>query len=146
MAHTGRLQHIGLALGSSPSPSASATAASPEDTRPPVCLVIGGGRGIGGNVARRFARDGYTACVVLRSNAESMEEVVSGIQSDGNTAHGFLADGTDEQEINSLVACVLALPDPADPLTVGAALRLARWRLPGCGGRCRLWLRLALLC
>lgn len=100
-----RLQNIALAL--SPAPAAAARhspAAAEEDQRPAVCLVIGGGMGIGGNVARRFAQDGYTACVVLRSNADSMQEVVSGIKSDGNKAHGFLADGTDEDEINSLVA------------------------------------------
>ena len=36
----------------------------------PVCLVIGAGAGIGGNVAKRFARDGYHACLCRRSDEE----------------------------------------------------------------------------
>jgi NAD(P)-dependent dehydrogenase (short-subunit alcohol dehydrogenase family) len=116
-----RLQRLSQALqvstdDSSGSGSASAASASSVcrpsvaagdvaiDGRPPVCLVIGGGRGIGGNVARRFARDGFTACVVLRSNADSMEEVCSWIRDDGGTAHGYLADATSEAELGSLVA------------------------------------------
>jgi NAD(P)-dependent dehydrogenase (short-subunit alcohol dehydrogenase family) len=80
------------------------TCASGEDHRAPVCLVVGGGRGIGGNVARRFAQQGFTACVVLRSNAESMQEVLNWIRADGNAAHGFLADATNEHELSALIA------------------------------------------
>ena len=47
--------------------------------RTPVSLSalssVVGERGIGGNVARRFAASGYTACVVLRTNAQSLQEV-----------------------------------------------------------------------
>jgi NAD(P)-dependent dehydrogenase (short-subunit alcohol dehydrogenase family) len=82
----------------------SSSSASTEDQRAPVCLVVGGGRGIGGNVARRFAQQGFTACVVLRSNAESMQEVLNWIRDDGNTAHGYLADATNEEELSALVA------------------------------------------
>ena len=42
----------------------------------PVCLVIGAGAGIGGNVARRFAREGYHACLCRRSDAQGLEEMV----------------------------------------------------------------------
>ena len=35
---------------------------------PKVCLVIGAGAGIGGNVARRFAREGYHAVLCRRSD------------------------------------------------------------------------------
>ena len=34
----------------------------------PVCLVMGAGAGIGGNVARRFAQEGYYAVLCRRSN------------------------------------------------------------------------------
>jgi NAD(P)-dependent dehydrogenase (short-subunit alcohol dehydrogenase family) len=117
MASTLRLRHLSQSLcathhdrlqSTSSSRSSSVTAsqvvAGEAAQRAPVCLVIGGGRGVGGNVARRFAQDGFTACVVLRSNADSMQEVVNWIRDDGNTAHGFLADATNEAELGALVA------------------------------------------
>ena len=38
----------------------------------PVCLVIGAGAGIGGSVARRFAAEGYHACLCRRSDEEGL--------------------------------------------------------------------------
>eukprot|EP01045_Picozoa_sp_COSAG04_P028807 COSAG04_NODE_4570_length_2013_cov_1.584639_3_plen_68_part_01 len=57
-------------------------------------------------MARRFARDGYTAVVVLRTNAESLDEVCGWIRDDGGTAHGYLIDATVEEELQALVATV----------------------------------------
>ncbi len=34
----------------------------------PVCLVLGAGAGIGGHVAKRFAREGYHACLARRTS------------------------------------------------------------------------------
>jgi NAD(P)-dependent dehydrogenase (short-subunit alcohol dehydrogenase family) len=34
----------------------------------PVCLILGAGAGIGGHVAKRFAREGYHACLVRRAD------------------------------------------------------------------------------
>ncbi|MFZ2288360.1 MAG: glucose 1-dehydrogenase, partial [Halopseudomonas yangmingensis] len=36
-------------------------------TRPRVAVVIGAGDATGGAIARRFAREGYVACVTRRS-------------------------------------------------------------------------------
>lgn len=33
----------------------------------PVCLVLGAGAGIGGTVAKRFAKEGYHSCLCRRS-------------------------------------------------------------------------------
>jgi NAD(P)-dependent dehydrogenase (short-subunit alcohol dehydrogenase family) len=38
----------------------------------PVCLVIGAGAGIGGNVAKRFAQEGMHACLCRRSDEEGL--------------------------------------------------------------------------
>ena len=57
-------------------------------------------------MARRFARDGYAAVVVLRTNAESLDEVCGWIRDDGGTAHGYLIDATVEEELQALVATV----------------------------------------
>ena len=40
-----------------------------------VCLVVGAGRGIGGQVAARFARDGYHAELWRRSDDEGLQEL-----------------------------------------------------------------------
>ena len=56
----------------------------------PVCLVIGAGAGIGGNVARRFAQEGYHAVLCRRSDKEGLDTLVAGIQSEGGSASGFL--------------------------------------------------------
>ena len=56
----------------------------------PVCLVIGAGAGIGGNVARRFAREGYHACLCRRSDFEGLNRLVDAIKNDGGSATGFL--------------------------------------------------------
>ncbi|HCD26129.1 MAG TPA: short-chain dehydrogenase, partial [Gammaproteobacteria bacterium] len=45
----------------------------------PVCLVIGAGAGIGGNVAKRFAMAGYHAVLCRRSDAEGLERMVEEI-------------------------------------------------------------------
>ena len=55
-----------------------------------VCLVIGAGAGIGSNVARRFAREGYHACLCRRSDGQGLEEMVTSIRNDGGLATGFI--------------------------------------------------------
>ena len=58
----------------------------------PVILIIGAGAGIGGNVARRFAKDGYHACVARRSDVAGLEKLVSAIRSEGGDADGYLVN------------------------------------------------------
>ncbi|MFP6563086.1 MAG: SDR family NAD(P)-dependent oxidoreductase, partial [Myxococcota bacterium] len=56
----------------------------------PVCMVIGAGAGIGGHVAKRFAREGYHAVLCRRSDQAGLERSVAAIQKDGGSASGFL--------------------------------------------------------
>ena len=51
-----------------------------------VCLVIGAGAGIGGNVARRFAQEGYHACLCRRSDLDGLNKMVDTIKADGGAA------------------------------------------------------------
>jgi NAD(P)-dependent dehydrogenase (short-subunit alcohol dehydrogenase family) len=53
----------------------------------PVCLVLGAGAGIGGTVARRFAQEGYHACLCRRSDANGLKRLVEVIEGDGNSAN-----------------------------------------------------------
>ena len=71
--------------------------------RPPVCLVIGAGRGIGGHVARRFARGGYTAVCVRRSDGGRLDTLVNDIAAEGGRAEGALIDATDATAVDALV-------------------------------------------
>lgn len=69
----------------------------------PVFLVIGAGAGIGGTVAKRFAREGYHACLVRRSDKEGMDRLVEEIQADGGSATGYVVNTTEEKAIEQLV-------------------------------------------
>jgi len=65
-------------------------------------LVIGAGDATGGAVARRFAREGYIACVTRRT-ADKLEPLVRQIRADGGQAHGFGSDARKEEEMTALV-------------------------------------------
>ena len=68
----------------------------------PVVLVVGAGDALGGAIARRFAREGMTACVVRRT-AEALEPLVSAIEAAGGKARAFGADARIEEVMVDLV-------------------------------------------
>tara|TARA_B110000014_G_scaffold261614_1_gene253675 strand:- start:1425 stop:2189 length:765 start_codon:yes stop_codon:yes gene_type:complete len=72
----------------------------------PVCLVIGAGAGIGGTVARRFAREGYHACLCRRTDQEGLEKMVAEIEAEGGEASGFLLNAVDDGAIEERVATI----------------------------------------
>ena len=72
----------------------------------PVCLVIGAGAGIGGTVARRFAREGYHACLCRRTDQEGLERMVAEIKDEGGEASGFLLNAVDDGAIEERVATI----------------------------------------
>lgn len=74
----------------------------------PVCLVIGAGAGIGGNVAKKFAREGYHAVLCRRSNQEGLDQMVEDIKREGGSASGFLLNAVKEDEIEQRVAAIEA--------------------------------------
>jgi NAD(P)-dependent dehydrogenase (short-subunit alcohol dehydrogenase family) len=67
-----------------------------------VCLVIGAGDATGGAVSRRFAREGYTACVTRRT-LEKLEPLLTQIRQTGGQAHGYGSDARKEDEVVALV-------------------------------------------
>lgn len=67
-----------------------------------VVLVIGAGDATGGAIARRFAREGYVACVTRRS-ADKLQPLVDEIRAAGGEAHGFASDARKEEEVTALV-------------------------------------------
>ena len=65
-------------------------------------LVVGAGDATGGAIARRFAREGFIACVTRRS-ADKLEPLVERIRAEGGQAHGFGSDARKEDEVVALV-------------------------------------------
>jgi NAD(P)-dependent dehydrogenase (short-subunit alcohol dehydrogenase family) len=69
---------------------------------PKAALVIGAGDATGGAIARRFAREGYIACVTRR-HVDKLQPLVDRIRSEGGQAHGFGSDARDEAQTVELV-------------------------------------------
>lgn len=67
-----------------------------------VVLVIGAGDATGGAIARRFAREGYVACVTRRS-ADKLQPLVDTIRNEGGEAHGFASDARKEEDVVALI-------------------------------------------
>ncbi len=65
-------------------------------------LVVGAGDATGGAIARRFAREGYVACVTRRS-VEKLAPLVADIEAAGGVAHAFGSDARDEDQTVALV-------------------------------------------
>ena len=82
----------------------------------PVCMVIGAGAGIGGNVGKLFAQDGYHAALCRRSNQEGLDRLVKSIEDDGGSASGFLLNAVEPDSIEDRIATVEADIGPIDTL------------------------------
>jgi NAD(P)-dependent dehydrogenase (short-subunit alcohol dehydrogenase family) len=80
-----------------------------------VALVIGAGDATGGAIARRFAREGYTACVTRRS-IDKLQPLLDQIKTDGGTAHGFGSDARKEEEVVALVEQIESTLGPIEVL------------------------------
>ncbi|MCZ6657491.1 MAG: SDR family NAD(P)-dependent oxidoreductase [Gammaproteobacteria bacterium] len=74
----------------------------------PVCLVIGAGAGIGGNVARRFAQEDYHACLCRRSDEDGLHRMIEDIENEGGSASGFILNAIEDNSIEERVAAVEA--------------------------------------
>ncbi|MCX7141591.1 MAG: SDR family NAD(P)-dependent oxidoreductase, partial [Proteobacteria bacterium] len=66
-------------------------------------LVVGAGDATGGAIAKRFAREGYIACVTRRQ-ADKLAPLVAQIESAGGAAHAFGSDARKEDETVALFA------------------------------------------
>jgi NAD(P)-dependent dehydrogenase (short-subunit alcohol dehydrogenase family) len=70
-----------------------------------VVLVIGAGDATGGEIAKRFAREGYIACVTRRQ-AEKLQPLLEEIRATGGQAHGFGSDARKEDEVAALIETI----------------------------------------
>ncbi|ULT72664.1 SDR family oxidoreductase [Pseudomonas sp. BC42] len=67
-----------------------------------VVLVVGAGDATGGAIAKRFAAQGFTACVTRRS-ADKLQPLVDAIRQTGGQAHGFACDARKEEDVVALI-------------------------------------------
>src|SRR5262245_41854906 len=71
-----------------------------------VCLVTGGGPGIGRGSAEGLADAGGLVALASRSR-DKLETAVAGLRARGATAEAFAADVTDEAQVVALFAAVV---------------------------------------
>jgi len=67
--------------------------------------VIGAGEATGGAIARRFAREGYVACVTRRS-ADKLKPLIGQIEAAGGRARAFGSDARREEQVVELVQTI----------------------------------------
>src|SRR5437660_4563604 len=76
-------------------------------------LVIGAGDATGGAIAKRFAREGFVACVARR-NADKLAPLVQAIENEGGRALACPVDARKEEEVIGLVERVEADVGPIE--------------------------------
>lgn len=97
------------------------TATSQETRR--VALVTGAGRNIGRAIALALARDGMAIAVNVRSSVAEGQAVVDELTAMGTPALLCVADVTDAQAVQAMVAQVVARFGRLDVLVNNAAIR-----------------------
>ncbi|HWV10808.1 MAG TPA: SDR family oxidoreductase [Pseudomonas sp.] len=68
-------------------------------------LVVGAGDATGGAIAKRFAREGYIACVARR-NADKLTPLTEEIEAAGGRARAFGCDARIEEQVIELFATI----------------------------------------
>ena len=67
------------------------------------CLIVtGGGRGIGAEVSRIAAKQGYSVCVNFHRDQTSAQKLVRELEKEGANALAYQADVSQEEEVEAL--------------------------------------------
>lgn len=87
-------------------------------------LVVGAGDALGGAIARRFAREGFVACIVRR-NPDKLAPLVEAIRAAGGEAIAFGVDARKEEQVMDLVQRIERDAGPIDVavFNIGANVR-----------------------
>lgn len=92
------------------------------------CLIVGAGDDTGAAVARAFAREGLTVCLVRRErHAEKLEALAQSIRDAGHGAVAMPADARDEDAMTALVDRIEADHGPLQVtvFNIGANVRFS---------------------
>jgi 3-oxoacyl-[acyl-carrier protein] reductase len=89
-----------------------------------VALVLGGSRGIGEAIVRRFAAEGASIALTYLTSAEKAAEVARAVGADGSPALAIRADSADAAAVEAAVNQVLDQFGRLDILAVNAGILL----------------------
>eukprot|EP01030_Chromulinospumella_sphaerica_P022172 gene22172-22140_t len=68
-----------------------------------VCLVVGAGVGVGGSIAKAFAKEGMAVVMTRRPrNLDQLEALAAEIRAEGGEAHAMGVDARSEEEMTAL--------------------------------------------
>ena len=95
----------------------------------PVCLIIGAGAGIGGHVAKRFAREGYHAALCRRTGQDGLDQLTAEIQADGGSASGYLLNAVEPKALENQVRLVEQELGPIEVLVYNLGAQIGDRRL-----------------
>ena len=71
------------------------------------CLIVtGGGRGIGAEVSRKAAKQGFSVCVNFHRDQTSAQKLVRELEKEGANAMAYQADVSQEEEVEALFETV----------------------------------------
>jgi 3-oxoacyl-[acyl-carrier protein] reductase len=89
-----------------------------------VAIVTGGSRGIGGAIARAFAREGADVAFCHLDDPEGAAETAAAIAAAGRRCHAEAFDVADADRLRAFVAAAEAALGPADILVANAGMNL----------------------
>jgi NAD(P)-dependent dehydrogenase (short-subunit alcohol dehydrogenase family) len=91
-----------------------------------ICLIIGAGDGLGGAIAKAFARAGHPVCITRRArHLDQLEALAGEIRAEGGMAHSFGVDARTEAEMIALFNDIEARIGPLEVVVfnIGANVR-----------------------
>lgn len=81
----------------------------------PTLAIVGAGPNLGGAVARRFAREGYSVALISRDQAK-LDDLAATLADEGVTAQGFAADVREPAALEAALERAAAELGPIDVL------------------------------
>ena len=95
-----------------------------SDENVKVALVIGAGGATGGSVAKRFAKEGFVACMARRQG-DKLDGLIAEIEEAGGKAIGYSCDATQEDEVVDLIEKIERDVGPIEVTCYNAAVGAA---------------------
>ena len=94
-----------------------------------ICLIIGAGAGIGGNVAKVFAKNDYHVYLTRRSDDNGLKNLIDQINIDGGKASGELLNAVEEDKIENLVHDIENKLGPIDVVVYNLGAQIGNKKL-----------------